>query len=475
MQPSARGLAAILALALVACPRELQRPVAMPKAAGQGLQGMANVGTAVQLDGSDSIDPQAYSLTFKWRILESPTGSRATLNSETSEKPSFVADLPGKYVVELVVSNSVLSDAATVEIDVSPCGGYPPVLGIVTSGILIISAPPGGPASPTPQAAAAGAEAKPGDTVQVSVPVTDADSACNFPETLEYAWTLKARPAGSSAVIPKPRGAVESGVAATAFVPDVPGSYQFEVVVADSTGLSSAPATGTIEVSTCGENAPVVGSISPTSGVMGTPIILGDSASDQNCLNRAPKTFTHNWTLVIPAGSQAFLNNPASATPQFTPDVAGTYQVSEVVTNPQGFSSPVGYQNITVSKCSTSPLVWSGTPVTSSVMLDPDNVTSAIHVGARVMLTPHAAEPTGNTCGSVSLGTIQYSWTMVSRPTGSQAALSSATDATPFFMPDVPGSYVFSTAGQDALGNATSAPATASTTVTTSNCGAYPL
>ena len=159
----------------------------MPKAAGQGLQGMANVGTAVQLDGSDSIDPQAYSLTFKWRILESPTGSRATLNSETSEKPSFVADLPGKYVVELVVSNSVLSDAATVEIDVSPCGGYPPVLGIVTSGILIISAPPGGPASPTPQAAAAGAEAKPGDTVQVSVPVTDADSACNFPETLEYA------------------------------------------------------------------------------------------------------------------------------------------------------------------------------------------------------------------------------------------------------------------------------------------------
>ncbi|MBK06720.1 MAG: hypothetical protein CL920_16225 [Deltaproteobacteria bacterium] len=62
------------------------------------------VGATVNLDGSKSSDPDDDKLTFKWKFTP-PTGSKAVLSDETAEKPTFDADIAGKYELELTVND----------------------------------------------------------------------------------------------------------------------------------------------------------------------------------------------------------------------------------------------------------------------------------------------------------------------------------------------------------------------------------
>ncbi len=64
------------------------------------------VGFSSDLDGSGSSDPEDDLLAFSWSFVQTPTGSTATLTGEGTDMPSLVPDLPGIYVVQLVVSDS---------------------------------------------------------------------------------------------------------------------------------------------------------------------------------------------------------------------------------------------------------------------------------------------------------------------------------------------------------------------------------
>lgn len=83
-----------------------------------------NVGSVVQLSGLSSTDGNADPLTFKWALLSKPllangatANSVAALSSLTANNPVFTADLPGVYVVSLVVNDGkVNSDPVTVAI-----------------------------------------------------------------------------------------------------------------------------------------------------------------------------------------------------------------------------------------------------------------------------------------------------------------------------------------------------------------------
>ena len=74
-------------------------------------------GDTVFLNGSGSSDANGDPLTYNWSFVSTPGGSTATFTSTTSVTTSFVTDVPGTYVVSLVVNDGfVNSDPANVTI-----------------------------------------------------------------------------------------------------------------------------------------------------------------------------------------------------------------------------------------------------------------------------------------------------------------------------------------------------------------------
>ena len=90
-----------------------------PPVANAGTAQTVAVGTTVTLDGSGSTDPDGLPLSYQWTFTSLPTGSNPTLTG--SSKVTFVPDAVGTYVVQLVVSDGLLTSApATVTITTTP-------------------------------------------------------------------------------------------------------------------------------------------------------------------------------------------------------------------------------------------------------------------------------------------------------------------------------------------------------------------
>src|SRR5262249_32664247 len=96
----------------------------VPPIANPGPNRTVTVNSSVTLDGTLSTDSDGQPLTYAWSLLTKPAGSNAMLSDASSAQPTFVADLPGDYVVQLKVNDGYLDSApATVTIstnDVPP-------------------------------------------------------------------------------------------------------------------------------------------------------------------------------------------------------------------------------------------------------------------------------------------------------------------------------------------------------------------
>ncbi|WP_232771397.1 YHYH protein [Colwellia sp. 12G3] len=78
------------------------------------------VNNTVVLSGELSSDAEGDTLGYAWTLSTLPSGSVATLSSENTISPSFVADVMGSYIVHLTVDDSQLnSEVDSVEILVS--------------------------------------------------------------------------------------------------------------------------------------------------------------------------------------------------------------------------------------------------------------------------------------------------------------------------------------------------------------------
>lgn len=83
------------------------------------------IDTTVELDGSNSSDPNDDPLTFSWRFVSRPSNSSAQLSGASSARPSFRADVLGQYVVELTVEDpdgNADSDRVTITAQDQQCG-----------------------------------------------------------------------------------------------------------------------------------------------------------------------------------------------------------------------------------------------------------------------------------------------------------------------------------------------------------------
>jgi len=207
--------------------------------------------STVHLNGT-GIDPQGLNLSYQWTLTSMPAGSVANLSS-TSPTATFVADLPGTYVAQLVVNNGYVSS-------------NPSMVTITTTNTAPV-ADAGSPLS---------------TTVNANVVLDGSHSFDVDHDTLSYSWTFTKVPALSAATL------VGANTASPNFVADAAGSYVVQLIVNDGF-TNSAPATVMV---TAAGNA------------------LGLSPNPLNLTN-TPGTLT--VTLPMPAGSNGQLVNLASS------------------------------------------------------------------------------------------------------------------------------------------------------------------
>lgn len=86
--------------------------------ANAGIAQNVITGTLVTLDGSKSSGGDGAFLTYSWAFTSRPAGSGATLSNATVAKPTFIADVAGRYTLDLIVNNgNANSAAATVTVN----------------------------------------------------------------------------------------------------------------------------------------------------------------------------------------------------------------------------------------------------------------------------------------------------------------------------------------------------------------------
>ena len=158
-----------------------------------------NEGTEIQLDGSESFDPDGDPITYAWAITSRPPFSGATLSNSNDAQPTFVADMLGTYILELVVTDDLDASSAPDQV-------------IVTSGNV------------KPVADAGGNQVA---IVEQTVFLDGSGSYDVNLDLLSYKWAMISKPKGSFAVLSDPL------VVDPNFVPDLQGLYIVSLVVND--------------------------------------------------------------------------------------------------------------------------------------------------------------------------------------------------------------------------------------------------
>jgi len=264
-------------------------PANTPPRADAGQDRTVLVGDEVRLDGSGSSDVDGDSLRYAWSFRSMPAGSAATLIGPQTLTPSFAVDLPGTYVVQLVVTDGQAESAAdAVSISTQnspPVADAGPDLSVRVGELALLD----GSAS------------------------RDADG-----DPLAYRWTLLTKPGGSAAELDNPL------LPRLSLLVDRPGSYEAELVVND--GVSDSAADRVV-VSTI-NSRPAADAGPDLEGYVGEEITLDGSGSRDADLD----LLTYRWSLLsVPPGSAAVLDAPADVAPRFVPDVAGTYVAQLIV------------------------------------------------------------------------------------------------------------------------------------------------
>jgi hypothetical protein len=277
--------------------------------ANAGPNQTVKVGSTVVLNGGGSTSTDGQPLSYAWIPLTLPIGSTATLSGSNTVSPTFVADKPGVYEMQLIVNDGVPSAPATVTITTQ------------------LGAP------------VANAGAHQAVNVGANVQLSGAGSTDPNGLPLTYSWQLVTMPAGSTA-------ALNTTTAVNPiFTVDRAGTYVAQLIVNDG-ALSSEPATVTI--TTESPLAPVANAGVNRTVVVGTVVTLSGSGTDPQ--NRA---LTYQWSLINkPSGSTASLSSPVFADPAFTADRDGTY-VAQLIVNDGVLSSAPS--TVTISTTCTQP------------------------------------------------------------------------------------------------------------------------
>jgi hypothetical protein len=223
---------------------------------------------------------------------------------------------------------------------------------------------------------------------------------------LTYSWRFVSVAAGSIAVLSSTSAVKPS------FTANVAGNYAVELVVSAGT-LASAPDTVIISTE---NSAPAADAGRDQTVAVGETVRLDAS----NSWDDDGDPLSYFWSITsAPAGSSAAISDPTALRPTFVPDLAGVYTIELVADDGAIESAP---DTMKVSTVNTAPVPDAG----------PDQ---RVAVGATVTLDASRSF-------DVDGEPINFSWSLLSRPSGSAAALANPASAFPTFTADRAGVYV---------------------------------
>jgi hypothetical protein len=165
----------------------------------------------IQLDGSQSFDPDGDPITYAWTIVSKPIDSLAQLSNPNDVQPTFFADTVGDFIIELVVTDDLGTISVPDEVVVSS-GNVKPVANAGGNQLAIVDQ-------------------------LVLLDGSGSYDANNDP--LTYNWDMVAKPKGSISTLSDPLAVNPD------FVPNVNGWYLISLVVNDGE-LDSDPDNATI-------------------------------------------------------------------------------------------------------------------------------------------------------------------------------------------------------------------------------------
>lgn len=177
------------------------------------------VGVVVNLDGSDSYDPDADALTYLWTIESAPSGSAVALSGARKETAQLVPDRDGVWEIALVVNDGALdSEPDVVTVSVGQDNGKPVASAGVDQSV----------------------------TTGNSVTLDGSGSTDPDGDPLQYAWSLVTRPSGSTAALSS------ASAARPTFRADVDGVYEATLTVTDGTLTSGSDKVRVVASSSSG-------------------------------------------------------------------------------------------------------------------------------------------------------------------------------------------------------------------------------
>ncbi|MDX9974290.1 MAG: PKD domain-containing protein, partial [FCB group bacterium] len=231
-------------------------------------------------------------------------------------------------------------------------------------------------------------------------------------DSLTYLWSYAARPGGSTAELDN------ATAVKPVFQPALAGQYRLRLVVNDGK-VDSEPDTVIITAGQVQNTAPVANAGTDQAAGIGAAVALDGSGSTD--ADNDPLTFAWDFQS-RPEGSAATLDNPNTANPTFTTDVAGEYVVRLVVNDGRADSAPDTVVVTANPAINVAPHAFAG-------------IDRSVFAGATVQLDGSGStDPEG--------APLTYRWSLLNVPGASAAVLSSTTAVDPTFPADMPGLYV---------------------------------
>ncbi len=340
-----------------------------------------------QLNGS-ATDPDGDPMTYEWTVVSKPEGSAAVLSSTTILNPTFTPDVQGSYQFALVATDNTGLSSSPSTVVVST-GNHQPVANAGDD--IIMSA---------------------NTSVALNGSGTDVDS-----DPLTFTWRVISAPMGSGGDstisninIPNPD-----------FTPDMKGDYVLGLIVNDGY-VNSVEDTMKIHVL---NNQPVANAGPNQSGhaIYGNNLVFnlnGSGSSDPD-----GDSLTYKWRVLSkPAGSTAILSSTTAVDPTLTViDFPGNYVVGLTV-NDGAIDSPES--TVTLTFANNTPVAAAGS-------------NQSLHTAFG---TPLVFNLDGGGSTDADFDSLTYTWRVISRPSGSTAALSSTNIVNPTITADKLGSYV---------------------------------